>query len=123
MITKQRYYEKLIVWKEAHALCLSVYKITAAFPSSERFALVVQMRKSSSSVSTNIVEGNGRRTLPQKLRFAEIAEGSLDELDYQLLLSFDLGYINKEKFDELRSHAQRVKYLLSQFRAGIKKYQ
>ena len=116
----QSHYEKLVVWQEAHSLCLSIYAITSHYPSDERFGLISQMRRSSSSVLTNIVEGNGRRTMPQKLRFTEVAEGSIDELDYQILLSKDLKYLSQSQCNDLRSHVCRVKYLLSKFRDGIR---
>jgi four helix bundle protein len=112
-------YQKLIVWKEAHALCLAVYALTANYPQRELYGLVAQMRRSSASVPTNIVEGNGRRSKLQKLHFMEIAETSLDELDYQLLLSKDLIYLNEKDFESVLNILRRVKYLLSQFRSGI----
>ncbi len=112
-------YQKLIVWKEAHALCLAVYDRTMTFPKEEWYGLRAQMRRSSSSVPTNIVEGNGRRTKPQKLHFVEIAETSIDELDYQLLLSKDLHYITAEDHSDLMDSVRKVKYLLSKFRSGI----
>jgi four helix bundle protein len=114
-------YAKLIVWKEAHALCLAIYALTADFPKGELYGLVAQMRRSSASVPTNIVEGNGRRTKPQKLHFMEIAETSLDEMDYQLLLSKDLRYITVENHEAILNNVRKVKYLLSQFRSGIRK--
>lgn len=77
------------------------------------------MRRSASSVPTNIVEGNIKRSAKEKLRFIEIAEGSLEELDYQFILSRDLGYITSNKCDEFRGKTRKVFYLLSKFREGI----
>jgi four helix bundle protein len=115
-------YQKLIVWQEAHALCLMIYALTADYPKREWYGLVAQMRRSSASVPTNIAEGNGKRKKPQKLHFMEIAETSLDELDYQLLLSKDLHYLQADAFENVMNNVRKVKYLLSQFRSGIEKY-
>ncbi|MDD5103585.1 MAG: four helix bundle protein [Candidatus Peribacteraceae bacterium] len=116
---KKRHYEQLIVWQEAHKLCLRVYELVDRFPSKERFGLCSQMRRSASSVPTNIVEGNVKRSAREKLHFIEHAESSLEELDYQLFLSRDLGYITSEEFESLRGDINRVSYLLTKFRAGI----
>ena len=90
----ERPYEKMVVWREAHVLCLRVYELTKKFPPEERFRLVNQMCKSASSVPTNITEGNAKRSTKEKLHFFEIAEASLEELHYQCRLSLDLNYIN-----------------------------
>ncbi|MBP9774053.1 MAG: four helix bundle protein [Candidatus Peribacteraceae bacterium] len=108
----QRLYEKLIVWQEAHKLCLRVYAITANFPSHEKFGLVSQMRRSGYSVPTNIAEGNSRRTPRDKQNFLTIATSSLEELHYQSILTRDLGYISQIEFDELNDRSKRVGYLL-----------
>jgi len=115
-----RLYEKLVVWQEAHKLCLSVYKLLPQFPSEERFCLCNQIRRSAYSVPMNIVEGNSKRSSKEKLHFIEHSEGSLEELDYQLFLSRDLKYITSEQFELFRNHIRRVSYLLTRFRAGIK---
>jgi four helix bundle protein len=66
---RQRLYEKLIVWREAHALCLWIYEATKLFPANEHFGIINQMRRSSYSVPTNIAEGNGRRSSKEKNSF------------------------------------------------------
>ncbi len=116
---KTRHYETLIVWKEAHNLCKKVYKLLPSFPAYERYCLCQQMRRSAYSVPMNIVEGNIKRSCKDKLHFIEHAEGSLEELDYQLLLSHELGYIPLNKLEELRNDINRVSYLMKQFRDGI----
>lgn len=108
----QRPYEKIIAWQEAYALCLSIYKTTLSFPSSEKFALVSQMRRSAYSGPFTIAEGNAKRTKPDKRRFLEIGMGSIEELHCQLRLALDLRYISAEIFAKLDDHTQRVSYLL-----------
>lgn len=109
---RTRPYQKLIVWKESHNLCLGIYKVTKKFPSAELYGLTKQMRSSSSSVPTNIAEGNGRRTKKDKKRFLVIAEGSLEELHYQCVLAKDLGYITSKVFEAFDDQIQRVGYLI-----------
>ncbi|MCB9077078.1 MAG: four helix bundle protein [Anaerolineaceae bacterium] len=86
------HFQQLEVWQEAHKLTLLVYKITKAFPSEEKFGLVSQMRRAAVSVPANIVEGFKRRSQRDKLRFYNIAEGSLEEVKYFFILSKDLNY-------------------------------
>ncbi len=117
----ERPYQRLIVWQEAHRLCLEIYNLVPCFPGHERYCLAQQMRKSAYSVPTNIAEGNTRRTAKDKLNFVTIALASLEELHYQLLLARDLSYITKEKFLELEVQIQKTGYLLTRFRLGIAK--
>ena len=111
-----RPYQKLIVWKEAHALCVHIYNITRTFPKDERFRIVDQICRSSSSVPTNIAEGNARKTPDDKKRFFTIAKASLEEAHYQALLSFQLEYISKEQFETIDDMVNRVSYLLVKLR-------
>lgn len=85
-------YRDMRIWGEAHALTLEVYRLTAGFPSHERFALTAQLRRAASSVPANIAEGMGRRTTKELLSFLFIARGSLQETEYFLLLAKDLSY-------------------------------
>ena len=114
-----RSYQKLIVWREADDLCVFTYQITKKFPSEEKFGLVSQMRRSSSSVPTNIVEGNSRRSIKERAYFLNVALASLDELHYQYHLSFRLGYLNEKILTEANDRIQRVGYLLMKFRSPV----
>lgn len=120
MIMSKKFYETLIVWQEAHKLCMSIYKLLPELPKHERYALASQLQRSAYSIPMNIVEGNAKRSHKEKLRFMEIAEASLDELDYQLYLASDLQYITKRQLDAYRKQLNKVAYLLQQFRKGIK---
>lgn len=115
-----RPYQKLIVWQEAHKLCLCIYRLTINYPADERFGLTSQMRRSSSSVPTNIAEGNVKKSLKERGHFFEISKASLEELHYQCLLSRDLKYVSQKNFEELDDHVQRVSYILGKLRNSIK---
>jgi len=91
----QRFTE-LRVWQRSHALALDVYRLTRCFPVDERFGLVSQLRRAAASVPTNLAEGSKRRTSQDYARFLNIAEGSLAEVEYLLMLSRDLGYVQAE---------------------------
>jgi four helix bundle protein len=90
--TVQRFTE-LKVWQRSHSLVLEVYRLTSKFPSDERFGLTSQLRRATVSVPTNIAEGSKRLTKGDYARFLNIAEGSLAESEYPLLLSRHLGYV------------------------------
>ena len=89
-------FRDFIVWQKAHELTLKIYKITKDFPKEEKFGISSQLRRATSSVPTNIVEGFKRRSDKEYSHFLNIAEGSLEEAKYHLILSSDLGYLNKE---------------------------
>ena len=107
-----RPYQSLIVWKEAHSLCLRVYSVTKKFPQEEKYGLMNQMRRSAYSIPTNIAEGNGRKTNKDKSHFLDIAMGSIEELHYQCILSYDLEYVSAEDRDDLHDRIQRTGYLI-----------
>jgi len=85
-------FEDLVVWQRAHELTLTVYRMTSCFPDEERFGLVSQMRRAAVSVPANIAEGFKKRSRPDKVKFYNISQGSLEELRYYIILSRDLGY-------------------------------
>lgn len=103
-------YRSLKVWIKAHEWVQDIYRITRQFPRDERFALTDQVRRSASSVPMNIAEGYGRRGIKDKLNFYNIAEASLNEADYQLLLADDLGYAVTA---ELQERAEEIGRMLS----------
>ena len=105
-------YKELKVWQKSYQLCLEMYKATKTFPKNEGFGLTSQMRRATLSIPSNIAEGYGRKTTPEYLRFLYIAYGSTCELETQLLLSGDLGYLNKEKVSELQRDIGEVERML-----------
>ena len=106
-------FEKLKVWKLSHRLVLEIYELTKDFPKSEKFALVDQIRRSASSVPTNIVEGNERKSKKEYVQFLFTSKGSLAETNYHLLLARDLGYISEVKYRELTIMVVEISKMLS----------
>jgi four helix bundle protein len=105
-------YEKLDAWKMADELVLDVYRITAAFPSEERFGLAAHLRKTALSAPSNIAEGCGRYGSRELHNFLNIACGSNSELEYQLRLSHQLKYISDEEHESLRTKTLRLRKML-----------
>jgi four helix bundle protein len=90
MQTSPRSYKDLVVWQKGIALAKAVYRLTQSFPSTEKFGLVAQMRRAAVSIPSNIAEGQARHTTGEFIQFISHAEGSLAELDTQLILSIEL---------------------------------
>ncbi|HEY1994025.1 MAG TPA: four helix bundle protein [Edaphobacter sp.] len=111
-----RSFQDLLVWRKAHELVLRVYPLTAAFPKQETYGLTLQMRRAAISVPANIAEGFRRRSKPEKARFLNIAEGSLEELRYFLILAADLGYADTAP---LITALAEVSRLLTAYSAAI----
>ena len=101
-------FSALPIFQEAHSLTLSIYKITTKFPEEKKFGLISQIRRSASSVPTNIVEGNARGHSKEMIEFPYIAKGSLEETKYHLLLAKDLGYIGEEDYIAVHDKADSV---------------
>ena len=102
-------FEDLVVWQKAHCLVLAVYRYSAAFPKAEVYGLTSQIRRAAVSVPANIAEGFKRRNRPEKVRFLNIAQGSLEEVRYFLILAADLQY---GACDALKSQLVEVARLL-----------
>lgn len=95
-------YKELKVWQQSMELTVAVYKVTATFPSDERFGLTSQIRRAASSVPANIAEGWGRGTSKDYVHFLYIARGSLMELETHLILANALNFLSKERLAELQ---------------------
>ena len=106
-------FRQLKVWEKSHQLALAIYKVTAKFPKEELYGLTSQVRRASMSIPTNIAEGCGRNTDADFARFLQMAMGSASETEYQLLLSLDLGFLNKEQYDKLNLDVTEVKRMLA----------
>lgn len=94
-------YKKLNVWKESIELITEVYKTTSKFPSTEKFGLVSQINRCAVSIASNIAEGAGRNTDGEFRQFLGTAKGSSYELETQLIVSNNLGYISAEELNDL----------------------
>ena len=103
-----RSFRDLLVWRKAHEFVLAVYAFTPAFPKTETYGLALQMRRAAVSVPANIAEGFRRRGKPEKARFMNIAEGSLEESRYYLILAQDLGYGDTGKLTALLEEVNRM---------------
>jgi four helix bundle protein len=110
-----RDFRTLLVWEKAHKVTLAVYAATKNFPREELYGLVSQMRRSSASVPTNIAEGCGREGDAELARFSQIAMGSASELEYQLLLAHDLGFLDRATYQRLHADLLEVKKMLNAF--------
>ena len=111
-------FSELIVWQKAHRFVLGVYRLTEGFPAKEVYGLTAQLRRAAVSVPANIAEGFKKRGKPDKLRFLNIAEGSLEECRYYLILSQDLHY---GKSDELSESAEEVSKILHAYCSAIER--
>ena len=105
-------FRKLKVWEFAHLLTLAVYQITASFPKEELYGLTSQVRRSCSSIHTNIAEGCGRDGDAEFGRFLYMAMGSVSELEYQFLLARDLKILKATDFDKLNEQLENIKRML-----------
>jgi len=102
-------FKDLIAWQKAMQLAKAVYKVTSLMPDSERFGLTSQIRRAAVSIPSNIAEGYARQSLPDYIRFLRIARGSLAELQTQLMLAGDLGFLKPHsESDSLLDEADRV---------------
>jgi len=113
---KSQKFTDLIVWQKAHQLVLEIYKVTKNFPREEIYGLTSQMRRSAISIPANIAEGFVKKGIKDKIRFFNIAQGSLEELKYYLLLSKDLKYYEKNEINLL---SDKVGKLLNGYINGI----
>lgn len=105
-------FKELKVWQKAHELALLIYVVTAKFPADEKFGLVSQMRRAVVSVASNIVEGFHRNYAKVAINFYNIADASLEELRYQLLLSKDLKYLSIEDYIQCVNLSEEVSKML-----------
>jgi four helix bundle protein len=106
-------YRDLSTWKRAHELALGIYRSTGAFPAGERYGLVAQLRRAAVSVVSNIAEGAGRKSDRELARFLRIARGSVCEVECQLLLSRDLGYLKADGWAALDADCREVSKMLN----------
>jgi four helix bundle protein len=105
-------YKKLKVWEDAHKFTVDIYNITKTFPNNEQYGLTSQIRRSASSIPTNIAEGCGQLDNGNLIRFLGISKGSAFETEYQLLLAKDLNYITNEEYKLLIAKIQSIIHML-----------
>jgi four helix bundle protein len=111
-------FKDLIVWQKAHQFVLNVYSYSQKFPKEERFGLTSQFRRAAVSIAANISEGFAKRSKADKLRIFNIAQGSLEECRYYIVLSHDLGY-GEEK--QLYLLSEEISKLLNSYMSAVEK--
>jgi len=116
---KIKKFQDLEVWKKAHLLVLEIYKITMNFPDREKFGIVAQIRRSAASIPTNLAEGGKRSSRKDYAHFVNIAESSLEETKYHLILSKDLNYLDSGYFDQLFKMSEEVGRMLFGLRKSL----
>jgi len=116
MRTPAATFEDLVVWQKAHQFVLLVYRLSRTFPKSETYGLVSQFRRAAVSIAANIAEGFKKRGKADKLRFFNIAQGSIEEARYYLILAKDLGYGD---VPELMQLLEEVSKLLGAYSRSI----
>ena len=106
-------FKNIIVWQKSHELVLKIYKYTKDFPTEEKYSLVDNMRRAAMSIPNNFVEGYRRKGYKDALNFFNRSDASLAELEYQTLISFDLGFLNEENYKDLKNTEEEVGRLLN----------
>ena len=119
---KIRSFTDLAAWQEGHKLVLRVYEITKSFPNDEMFGLVSQMRRAAVSTTSNIAEGFSRSSYQEKARFYSMTLGSLTEIQNQLLIARDVGYLEKQVFDDLAEQSVRVSKITNGLIKGTREF-
>lgn len=114
-----RDFRELKVWQKAHRLTLAVYRATQGFPAEERYGLKSQLRRGCASIPTNIAEGCGRFTDPDRARFISIAAGSATETEYLLMLARDLAYVDATAYADMNVAVNEVKKMLVGFHKSL----
>jgi four helix bundle protein len=109
-------FRDLLVWQKAHRFVLAIYEFTSHLPKQETYGLSLQMRRAAVSIPANIAEGFRKRSRPDKARFMNMAEGSVEESRYYLILAQDLAYGRTE---ELMSSLEEVSRLLNAYSSAI----
>ena len=112
-------FQRVIAWQRAHDFVLCVYRITKKYPQEERYGLTSQFRNAAVSIEANIAEGYKKLSKADKLRFFNIAQGSLEECRDYIILSHDLDYINEQEFKELKALTEYESRMTNAYCTGI----
>lgn len=110
---KIRSFTDLDAWKEGHRLVIAIYTNTKHFPKEEQFGLTSQIRRCAVSITSNIAEGFSRQFYREKVQFYSVALGSVTELQNQLLIARDVGYISNETFHEIADQSIKTHKIIN----------
>ncbi|WP_373493440.1 four helix bundle protein [Aquiflexum sp.] len=105
-------YKELDIWKRSIKLAVNIYKLTSVLPTEEKFGLVSQLRRCAVSVPSNIAEGSGRKTNKEFSQFLTIAYGSLCELDTQVIISLELGYLKSNDVQDIEKEVGELQKMM-----------
>ena len=105
-------FRKLEVWQRSHALTVKIYELTRGFPAEEKFGLTSQLRRAAVSIESNLAEGSSRGSDPDFRRFVQMALGSASEVECQLLLARDLGFLVPALHQALEADVRHLKRML-----------
>jgi four helix bundle protein len=119
-------FEELTIWQETRELTNRIYILSKRFPKEELYGLTSQIRRASVSIMSNIAEGFNRRSTKEFINFLIISRASISEVQNDLYISLDLNYINKEDFETIYNHAQKISMsinkLITYLRSQVKTY-
>lgn len=113
-------FKNIEIWKRSHKLTLEIYKSTQCFPKEEIYGLTSQIRRAVSSIPTNIAEGCGRRTNAELANFLNIASGSASEVEYEILLAKEIGYISNEQYESWTREIGELRSMLAAYMRKLK---
>jgi four helix bundle protein len=119
MQKKPQSYKDLVVWQKGIALAKLIYTVTAKFPTEEKFGLVSQMRRAAVSIPSNIAEGQARHTTKEFIQFISHAEGSLAELNTQLILAVELNFCSSDASDPASQLMEDLRRMLNGLRRKL----
>ncbi|MEK7550257.1 MAG: four helix bundle protein [Patescibacteria group bacterium] len=122
MESKIKTFTDLNTWKEGHRLVLQIYKAVKAFPKTETYALIDQILRAVVSITSNIAEGFGRQGLKEKIQFYYMAQASLSEVQNQLIISKDVGYLSIIEFNNIWDQTIIVHKMLTGLIKSLKKF-
>ncbi len=112
-------FKELKIWQRSKGLVKNVYQLTAKFPKSEHYGLIAQMNRSAISIVSNIAEGAGRSTKQDFSRFLDIAIGSAFELESQLIISADLGFVSDTEIVEILRELDEIQKMIRSYKKNL----
>jgi four helix bundle protein len=120
--SKPRHYKDLLIWQRGMGLAKLIYRLTANFPSEERYGLTSQLRRAAVSIPSNIAEGQTRQGTKEFVQFLSHAQGSLAELETQLLLSIELDFAQKSDVDHLLQEIDEMQKMIVGLKRKLSSY-
>ena len=120
VMANSKSFREVRAWQKAHEFVLAFYKTKPMFPDDEKYALIPQFQRAAVSIAANIAEGYRKLSKADKLRFFNIAQGSLEECRYYIILSHDVGYYTKEVANDMWTKIEAASTILNAYCKAIK---